>query len=95
MFFGKSLYELIFVDIPKDDINEFKKNMSTESSDIEIRNYLINYYIAKVKRYESLKTINNDHVFDYLIFKNSVAANLFDSNLQDFRIKYLNILLLR
>lgn len=93
LFFGKSIYELFFIDIPKDDIFDFKLNIKEDMSNVNIRKYLIDYYITKTKRYESLKVINGDNKFSYLIIKNSIAANIFDTNIQEFKTKYLNILL--
>jgi hypothetical protein len=89
MFFGKSLYELFFVDIPKTDIYEFK-NISGD-----LRNFLIDYYITKTKRYESFKQLNKTLEFDYLIIKNSIAATIFDANIDNFKSKYFDVLISR
>lgn len=95
LFFGKSIYELFFIDIPKEDIIDFKSNIKEDTSNNEIRNYLINYYINKTKRYESLKLISDNNEFIHLIIKSSIAASIFDADIQDFKIKYLNVLLTR
>ncbi len=91
--FGKVLYELFFVNIPSEDIYEFDKEIDKNGYD-NIGTFLIDYYITKTKRYESLKHINNNNSeIDYLIFKNSIAANLFDGDLVEFKNKYLRMLI--
>ena len=93
LMFGKVLYELFFVDIPKEDIYEFEKELENIN---DLRKFLVDYYITKTKRYESLKIINNTNTdIDYMIFKNSIAANLFDSNISEFKSKYLMVLINR
>ena len=98
LMFGKVLYELFFVDIPKEDIYEFEKEFdkSDYSNINDLRKFFVDYYITKTKRYESLKIINNTNTdIDYMIFKNSIAANLFDSDISEFKNKYLMVLINR
>ena len=89
--FGKSLYEIFFIDIPTEDIREFVNHIDKDLKDL--RNIIVNYYITKTKRYESLRSINvvNKEI-DYNIFKNSIASSLFDTDLTDFKNKYLTVL---
>lgn len=89
LMYGKALYETFFIDIPINDINEFKDYYSKNNN--ELRNYLINYYATRAKRYDSLKSTSNS--FAYQIFKNSMLSILFDNELENFKSKYLNTIL--
>lgn len=80
--FGKILYELFFIDIP------------TELPDMVNKN-IVDYFIDKTKSLKALAIATNSSKLDYKIIKYSTAAVLFDCNLENFKIKYFNILISR